>query len=149
MDIEMSTDSSAYHLQKMGAPIYEYNPTPVDLNLEGSGKESFRAQTNSTDADFVSVTWAVEKSEGLIEWTIFHKINETNFFQLPDFPFCLRFDDRWFTRDDFKLKSIQSYHYENYGDYEDYLFARYGDGTGGEYLQILDGGQFEQKTKIY
>ena len=143
--LEMKKDSFEYFFENMGNPIYNYNPTSPELSLEGD-KTRFRINSNGTDVDFVSVTWAIEKSEGLIEWTIFHKKDETVFFRIPDFPTCLSFNQSWFSPEDFKLKSIESHHYQNFESYEEYINSRYGDEEGGEGSRLIyAGGNYEKK----
>ena len=144
--LEMKKDSFQYLMENMGAPIYEYNPIPPELILEGD-KTKFRVKSNGVGIDFVSVTWTIEKSVGFIEWTVFHQVDETDFFTLPELPDCLLFNQSWFSPDEFKLKSMQSYHYQNFESYEQYINSRYGNEEGGVCLKLIKvGGNFEQKS---
>ena len=149
ISLEMKTDSLVYLLDNIGQPIYEYTPTSSELTIQGD-KMGFQVRSNQPDVDFVSATWSIEKPEGLIEWTVFHQPNETNFFTLPELPNCIPFDQNWFTPEDFKLKSIHSYHYQNFETYDDYINSRYGNVEGGEGGRlIIAGGKFEKKIILF
>lgn len=147
--LEMFKDNFRYIFENRGAPIYEYNPVPPDLELEGTGVDSFRIKSNSLDADFVSATWEIDKPEGRIEWTVYQEIEDPNFYELPKLPECAITHQEWFSYNDFKLKSIQSYHYENYNSLKEYINSRYGSEEGGEgEVLILTGGNFELKSVL-
>ena len=147
MQFQMSRDSFSFYKESKGAAIYEYDPILPDLEIEGSSINSFRAISNNSDADFLSVTWEVDKPEGKIEWKVFQKTDETNFLKLPKIATCIIPDQSWFSRSDFRLKSIDSYYYENYHSYDEYIDSRYGDAPGGEgEALIFIGGDFERRT---
>lgn len=147
IQFQMNRDSFYFYKESKGAAIYEYDPVLPDLEIEGSGINSFKAKSNNSDADFLSVTWEVDKPEGKIEWKVYQKKNETSFLKLPELPTCIVPDQTWFSREDFKVKSIDSYHYENYNSYDEYIESRYGNEAGGEgEALILIGGDFEKKS---
>lgn len=144
--ILVEKDSFEYILEDTGPPVYSYNPTAPDLTIDGN-QSNYRITSNSDDVDFVSATWVVDKPEGYIEWTVFHKKNETSYFGLPEIPDCLGIDLSWFASEDFKLKSITSHHYQNFQNYKAYIDSRYGQEIGGEGQRlILAGGRYEKKT---
>jgi len=153
IELEMEKDSFHYLMENMGDAVLEYYPTSPQVTIDGNEVESFRVSTTDPSSDFLSVTWSIVNSQGRIEWTVFHSSDETDFFVLPELPSCILFDQSWFSRDDFEVKSIQSYHYENFTNYQDYINTRYtkfdplfiGDD---QTKLILLGGDFEKKSVL-
>ncbi|MFK7775839.1 MAG: hypothetical protein AB8F94_27195 [Saprospiraceae bacterium] len=147
--LEVFRDSFYLYKEHKGQAVYDYSPTLPELKIEGSGVNSFRAKSAVSDPDFLSVTWIVNNPQGNIEWKVFQKAEDPDFLKLPKIPTCILPNQNWFSRSDFRLKSIDSYNYENFNSYDEYIDSRYGNSPGGEYNElILIGGDFERKSLL-
>ena len=63
-------DSIFIQNRQIGPPIYNYNPTLPDLELEGSVLDSFRLKSNSGTPDMLAITWEVNRNNLKIEWKL-------------------------------------------------------------------------------
>ena len=143
---EMNQDSFYYYIEQTGDPLYNRTFENPNLELLGTGVDSFKLTSNNTDADFFSTVWEVQTNEAIIEWTFYHDIDEGGFFKLPEIPKQVIADQDWLSRSDFKLKALRSHHYEKYFSYQEYLDSRYGAAEGGEGLILVEkGGDYELK----
>ena len=134
-------------MRYIGAPIYDYSPSPSQFTLNGTDVNSFAVSPNGEDADFYGVTWEVKNNDFDIEWTVFHAADQTELLTLPEMPECVIQIQTKLSRSDFKLKSIESYSYENINSLDEYIDMRYDPETGvdGFELDVL-GGRFEKKV---
>ncbi len=146
-NIEITSPKNDYFLRDFGAPIYDYSPTPSKITMDGTDVNSFIVSPNGENADFYGVTWEVKNEDFDIEWTVYHDADQTEKITLPPMPECVIQIQTRLSRSDFKLKSIQSYTYENINSLEDYINKRFDPDSGvdGFELEYL-GGRYEKKT---
>ena len=100
--------------------------------------------------DMFAATWQAVVGNVTINWTFFHPTNESNYYILPKFPNECEFMD-WpsvdVSKEDFELKSIQSFHFEKFNNYQEYINSRFGEADGSEGItQYLYQGNTEIKT---
>jgi len=147
VDLEITSPTNEYYLKHQGDPIYEYSPTAPKFTMEGSDVNSFVVNPNGENADFYGVTWEVKNSDFDIEWTVYHDKDHTEKLTLPEMPECIIQIQTRLSRSDFKLKSIESYNYENFNSLEDYINNRFDPETGLEGFELrVKGGRYEKKV---